>query len=144
MALQVNGEGILQSEYDAQIARLQLALSETGTEMTPEQQKERITSNLIDELLLSQAATAAGFSISDAALQQRINTLINDIGGQVISLTNGCPPTTIQKNPSVMNYGGLSWLPGSGIRSSKAYRRQQIRCMPTNFSIKTWIMHKLR
>lgn len=82
MALQVNGEGILQSEYDAQIARLQMALSETGTEMTPEQQKERITSNLIDELLLSQAATAAGFSISDAALQQRINTLINDIGGQ--------------------------------------------------------------
>lgn len=82
LALQVNGEGILQSEYDAQIARLQMALSETGTEMTPEQQKERITSNLIDELLLSQAATAAGFSVSDAELQQRINTLISDIGGQ--------------------------------------------------------------
>lgn len=82
LALQVNGEGILQSEYDAQIARLQMALSETGTEMTPEQQKERITGNLIDELLLSQAATAAGFSVSDAELAQRISTLISDIGGQ--------------------------------------------------------------
>lgn len=82
LALQVNGEGILQSEYDAQIARLQMALSETGTEMTPEQQKERIISNLIDEVLLSQAATAAGFSISDAELSQRIDTLISGIGGQ--------------------------------------------------------------
>lgn len=82
LALKVNGEGILLSEYDAELARLQLALAEIGEEMTPEQQKERITNNFISELLLSQAATQAGFTVSDENIQQRIDTLVEDIGGQ--------------------------------------------------------------
>lgn len=82
MALKVNGEGILLADYEADITRLQMALTETGEEMTPEQQKERVTSNLIDELLLSQAAVQAGQNISDEKLQQRIDTLVNDVGGQ--------------------------------------------------------------
>lgn len=82
LALQVNGEGITQVEYDAELNRLQMALTETGTEMTAEDQKERITNNFIDELLLAQAAAAAGYTVSDVELQQRIDTLISDIGGQ--------------------------------------------------------------
>lgn len=82
MALKVNGEGILLVDYEADINRLQMALTETGEEMTPEQQKERVTSNLIDELLLAQAAIQAGENVSDGELQQRMDTLVNDIGGQ--------------------------------------------------------------
>jgi peptidyl-prolyl cis-trans isomerase C len=82
LALNVNGEGISLSEYNAELSRLQLALAEIGEEMTPEQQKERITNNFIDELLLSQAATQVGFAVSDENIQQRIDTLTADIGGQ--------------------------------------------------------------
>ncbi len=82
MALKVNGEGILLTEYEADIARLQMALTETGKEMTADQQKERVTNNFIDELLLEQAAIQAGHDISDGELKQRIDTLVNDIGGQ--------------------------------------------------------------
>ena len=63
MALKVNGEGILLTEYEAELVRLQSALVEVGEEMTPEEQKQRVLDNLVDGLLLSQAAAESGFNI---------------------------------------------------------------------------------
>lgn len=82
MALTVNGEGILLAEYDAELNRLQMALAEIGEEMTPEQQKDRVVNNFIDELLLAQGAVQGGNTVKDEEIQQRIDTLISDIGGQ--------------------------------------------------------------
>lgn len=80
LALRVNEEGILLSEYEAEIARLQAALTELGQEMTPEEQKSRITDNFIDELLLAQAAAEAGYIVSDEEVQARVDTMVADLG----------------------------------------------------------------
>jgi hypothetical protein len=81
MALFVNGEGILLSEYEAELIRMQDALTELEMEMTPEEQKTRVIENFIDELLLAQAAAAAGHIVSDVDVQARIDQLVTDIGG---------------------------------------------------------------
>lgn len=80
MALMVNGEGILLSEYEAELSRLQAALTELGQEMTPEEQKERILSNFIEQLLLAQAAVESSYSVTDDEVQTRIDRLISDLG----------------------------------------------------------------
>ncbi|MEL7590718.1 MAG: peptidylprolyl isomerase [Anaerolineaceae bacterium] len=80
-ALLVNGEGILVSEYEAELLRLQDALTELEMEMTPEDQKSRVLESFIDELLLAQAAAAAGHTVGDAELQARIDQLLTDMGG---------------------------------------------------------------
>jgi len=79
LALVVNGEGILLSEYEAEIIRLQSALTELGKEMSPEEQKDQVMNSFIDQLLLAQAAARAGFSVSDDALQLRIDELIQEL-----------------------------------------------------------------
>lgn len=86
MALLVNGEGILITEFDAEMMRLQSALTELSMEMTPEDQKTRIIDNFIDELLLAQAAAAAGHSVSDEDVQARLDQLVIDMGGMEILL----------------------------------------------------------
>jgi len=81
MAVLVNGEGILLSEYEAELLRLQDALTELGMEMTPEEQQTRIVNNFVEELLLAQAAVAAGQQVSDEDVQVRIDQLAADMGG---------------------------------------------------------------
>lgn len=81
MALRVNGEGVLLTDYEAEITRLQMALVELGKEMTPDEQKERMITGFVDELLLAQAAVQAGYSVSDAEVQNRIEKLTAEIGG---------------------------------------------------------------
>ena len=81
MALKVNGEGILLTEYEAELVRLQSALVEVGEEMTPEEQKQRVLDNLVDGLLLSQAAAESGFTVTEAEVQSRIDRMVADLGG---------------------------------------------------------------
>ena len=80
LALVVNGEGILLSEYQSELIRLQSALSQLGKEMSPAEQKDQVINSFIDQLLLAQAAARAGFSVSEDALTQRIDRLIQDLG----------------------------------------------------------------
>ena len=81
MAILVNGEGISLADYEADLTRLQMALQEIGKSMTPEEQKETVLTNYTDELLLSQAAVQAGYAVSEADLQARIDKIIGEIGG---------------------------------------------------------------
>jgi len=81
VALKVNGEGILLTEYEAELVRLQSALVEVGEEMTPEEQKQRVLDNLVDGLLLSQAAAESGFTVTEAEVQSRIDRMVADLGG---------------------------------------------------------------
>ncbi|HPS42285.1 MAG TPA: SurA N-terminal domain-containing protein [Anaerolineaceae bacterium] len=81
MAILVNGEGIPLADYEADLTRLQMALQETGKSMTPEEQKQTVLDNYTDELLLAQAASQAGYAVSDADLQARIDKIIAEIGG---------------------------------------------------------------
>ncbi len=81
LAVRVNGEGILLSDYQAELARLQQAQTELGQVTSPEQQRDRIINNYVDQLLLAQAAAQNGFTLDDAALQARFDKLATDAGG---------------------------------------------------------------
>jgi len=75
MAARVNGEGILLSEYEAELQRYADAMQELGKPVDPEEQRQVVLSELIDQVLLAQAAYAAGFTMDDSALEARIAEL---------------------------------------------------------------------
>lgn len=82
MALRVNGEGITISEYQHESDLLKAAWQEAGKAADEAAQKKLLQDFFIDELLLSQAAKAEGYSVSDAALQEHITALASQLGGQ--------------------------------------------------------------
>jgi peptidyl-prolyl cis-trans isomerase C len=81
MALRVNGEGVLLSDYQAELARLQQAQTELNQVTPPEQQRDRVVNNFVDQMLLAQAAAQNGFTLDDATLQARLDKLAADAGG---------------------------------------------------------------
>lgn len=81
MALKVNGEGISMDEYQADLARLQQSQSDLGSQSSADDQKNRVIENFTDLLLLEQGAKQAGYSVDDASIQSRIDTLVTSLGG---------------------------------------------------------------
>lgn len=81
LAARVNGEGILLSDYQAELQRLQNAETELSKSSKPEEQQQRVLEDLIDQTLLAQAAEQAGFTIDEAALQAKIDELAGQLGG---------------------------------------------------------------
>jgi parvulin-like peptidyl-prolyl isomerase len=71
LAAQVNGEGILLEDYEAELARFR-ATSGTGLATNSE---EKVLEDLIDQVLLAQAANDAGFVVDETMLQNRIDEL---------------------------------------------------------------------
>lgn len=78
MAAIVNGEGISLADYQAELARYQQAV---GTELATEQ-SQTVLDTLIDRLLLAQAAAQNGFDVDEAMIEERMNTLTEQIGGE--------------------------------------------------------------
>ncbi len=75
-AASVNGEAIPLSSYNSELGRYQQA------HPTPSPgDSKTVLDNMIDRLLLAQGAKAAGYTVSDAGLQQRIDLLSNQLGG---------------------------------------------------------------
>ena len=81
-ALIVNGESVPLAEYDAQLKQLQAADAELGKTRTPDEQRQMVLDELTDQTLLAQAAFDNGFTLDDAGLQQRIDALVTELGGQ--------------------------------------------------------------
>jgi len=81
-ALIVNGESVPLSEFEAQLLQLQAADIELAKTRTPEEQRQMVLDELVDQTLLSQAAFESGFEIDDEGLQQRIDSLAANLGGQ--------------------------------------------------------------
>jgi len=71
MAFQVNGEGILLEEYEAEIARFR-PNSGTGLATYGE---EQVLQELLDQVILAQAASEAGFQLDESLLEARIQQL---------------------------------------------------------------------
>ena len=82
MALMVNGEGITLVEYNAALKRLQDAQQSINKVTTAQEQKDSVVDNFVTEILMSQAAVQNGKVLDDNELQNRINALITDIGGE--------------------------------------------------------------
>ncbi len=80
-ALTVNGEGITVVEFNAEVTRYINAQAVLGRSADPATATEIVTDNFIAQLLLAQAARANGFTLDDAALQARIDSLAAQIGG---------------------------------------------------------------
>ncbi|MFZ5809887.1 MAG: peptidylprolyl isomerase [Chloroflexota bacterium] len=78
LAAVVNGEGIPLSAYQAELSRYQQAV---GTELATEQ-KQIVLDTLIDRQLLAQAAAEDGFIVDEAMVNERLNKLMEQIGGE--------------------------------------------------------------
>lgn len=78
----VNGEGIYLSDYLAEILRLQDAQSSLNLQYTLEEQKQIVLDDMINQILLAQAAAKAGYSITETEFDAYINDLIQKAGGK--------------------------------------------------------------
>ncbi len=81
MALTVNGEGVTVVEFDAEVARYIAAQEALGKPVTSAEATSAVIEDFAAQLLLAQAARANGFTLDDAALQARIDSLAAQIGG---------------------------------------------------------------
>lgn len=81
MAAHVNGEGVLLSEYEAEMQRYQAAAQQVGEVYDEQMASQEVIDELINQTLLAQAATQQNYTIDDAALQAEIDELTSDIGG---------------------------------------------------------------
>jgi peptidyl-prolyl cis-trans isomerase C len=81
LAVSVNGEGITMPEFNAEVARYQQAQTALGNSVSLEAATKAVSDEFIDTLLLAQGAAANSYTVDDAALQSRIDSLVAQIGG---------------------------------------------------------------
>jgi parvulin-like peptidyl-prolyl isomerase len=81
MALTVNGEGITVVEFDSEVRRYTAAQSALGVEGDSAAAASAVIDDFVAQLLLAQAAREEGFSLEETALQARIDSLAEEIGG---------------------------------------------------------------
>jgi peptidyl-prolyl cis-trans isomerase C len=81
MAATVNSEGITVADYTAELARYKSAQQALKNTVTDADASKTVLEDLIDQVLLEQGAKAAGYEITDSALQSRIDALATQLGG---------------------------------------------------------------
>ena len=81
MALTVNGEGVTVVEFDAEVANYTASQSALGREVDSASATSAVIDDIVAQMLLAQAAHANGFTLDDAALQARIDSLEEELGG---------------------------------------------------------------
>lgn len=80
-AATVNGEYITITEFQAELARYKSAQAALGSTVSDEDAHNIVLEDLIAQFLLSQAAREAGFDLTEADLQSRIDALAAQVGG---------------------------------------------------------------
>ena len=71
----VNGEYITRAEFQAELDRYKAAQTALGLSFTEEDAGKAVLEDMIAQVLLSQAARAANFALTEADLQSRIDAL---------------------------------------------------------------------
>lgn len=89
LAARVNGQGIPLSVYERQVESLRVPLIQQGLDPNTEQGKEALQglreqalAQLIDDALVEQEAKKQNINVSPNEINNRIQQLINDAGGQ--------------------------------------------------------------
>ena len=82
MALIVNNEGISLQEYQINLNQINSAQTELGKNLSAEELSQKVLDYLTDETLLEQAAYEAGFELTEAAFNERLDTLVAEAGGE--------------------------------------------------------------
>lgn len=81
MAFTVNGEGLPLEEFNAELERYRQAQAALQIEISEKQARQNVIEDLTAQVLLAQAARQSGFSLDEAALQERIDSLTAQLGG---------------------------------------------------------------
>lgn len=82
LAARVNGEGILQADWEAEVRLFEAAQASRGIDLaTLPDYRTQVLQALVDRLLLAQAARAAGPPLSDEELDARLDSLASARGG---------------------------------------------------------------
>ncbi len=81
LALRVNGEGIPLAEFQAGMEQIRAAAQALGQTLSPEEQRKRVLEDLTGQELLAQAARSAGFEVSEADVQARLEAVSASLGG---------------------------------------------------------------
>ena len=81
MALTVNGEGITVVEFNAEVQRYLTSQANLGKTVSSEEASAVVQEDLTAQLLLAQAARENGFTLDEAGLQARIESLAAQVGG---------------------------------------------------------------
>lgn len=82
LAVKVNGEGIFLSDFQEELKRFQTAQTEVGGSLSDKDAQQQVLDELVDQTLLAQGATEAGFKMTDQLLQDRLKQLTDEIGGE--------------------------------------------------------------
>ncbi len=80
-AATVNGEIISVAEFKAELARYKAAQTALGKTVADQDASKTVLEDLIAQVLLAQGAKAAGFTLTESALQSRIDALTTQLGG---------------------------------------------------------------
>ncbi|HCM96251.1 MAG: hypothetical protein A2X25_14880 [Chloroflexi bacterium GWB2_49_20] len=80
MAILINGSGITQAEFEAELTRFQSAQSALGNTISLEEATQWVADDLTNQMLLEQGAQSAGFTVDDVMLQTRIDNLVAQLG----------------------------------------------------------------
>ena len=81
MALTVNGDGIPVEDFNAEVQRYLTSQGSMGKTVSAEDAASAVKDDLTVQMLLAQAAHADGFTLDDAGLQARLESLAMQIGG---------------------------------------------------------------
>ncbi len=82
LAVMVNGVGISLTDYHDELARYQAAQKAGGaTPLADKDQQKVVIDDMVDNLLLAQAAIQAGHQVADKGVQAQIDALSSQLGG---------------------------------------------------------------
>lgn len=81
LAATVNGQGITQAEFQAELARFQAAQVEDAG-VSSSEAEERVLNDLINLELLAQAAGENGYVLAEDELVEKLDQLVEKAGGQ--------------------------------------------------------------
>ena len=127
----INGEPLTLAEYEAELGRFQAAQVEAGTNLATEEAAAWVLDNLIDSILLSQAAREAGFVVDEVSVQTRIDELAAEVGGAEVladwMIANGY--SEAQFRQALAREMAAAWMrdqiaAGAGETADQAHARQ--------------------
>jgi len=82
LAARVNDEGILLTEYEAEMKRYQAGIEQLGEQFDPELARQEVIDDLVAQTLFAQAAAAQNYYVDEVDLQAEIDQYAETTGGQ--------------------------------------------------------------
>ena len=82
MAARVNGEGILQAEFESELQRYRSGAASAEIEVPDEKARQEVLDFLVEQTLFKQAAVNNGYVASEEELSARLAELTDARGGQ--------------------------------------------------------------